>query len=144
MQINNKDHAGVWLDNRKAMVVIITADGNEKVIRIDSNVDEYHPKGGSGSSVPYAEHDTISEKNYLERRKHQFKDFYTRIIHELEHVDQFIVLGPGEAKIGFEKQIAERLDLRAKLDSVEAVDSYSENKIKAIVRSHFEIKFDHW
>jgi len=140
METSSKNHIGVWLDNRKAMVVSIASDGREKVIKIDSNVDESHPKGGSGSSIPYGKQDAISEQHYLERRKNQFKDFYTRIIQELENSDQFIVMGPAEAKIGFERQIAEQPDLHAKLASVETVDSYSENEIKAIIRSFFASK----
>jgi len=144
MAISGKNHIGVWLDNRQAMVVTISSDGKEKVVKIDSNVDESHPKGGSGSSIPYGKQDAISEQHYLERRKNQFKDYYDRIIHELYKSDQFIIMGPAEAKIGLEKQITLLPDLFSKLAQVETVDSYSENEIIAKIRSFFEIKFDHW
>ena len=70
---------------------------------MDSNVEEFNPKGGSGSSTPYGPQDSISESTYLERRKQQEKNYYKQIIQQLSDADAIVILGPAEARIGLEK-----------------------------------------
>ena len=43
-------HAGVWIDHRKAVIVIVTKEG-EEIYKIDSNMEKHiRFKSGSGST----------------------------------------------------------------------------------------------
>ena len=136
MQIPNKRKTGVWVDQRNAIIVNLI-NGQEQVIKLDSEVDESRPKGGAGTSIPYDRQEPISEKNHLERRKQQLGKFYARIIRELNDSDSIIVLGPGEAKTGLVKKMRETPGLHDRLALIHTMDSPTENQIKAKIRDLF-------
>ena len=57
-----KKQQGVWLDIRNAHIVTITGSDVD-MQTIISGIDEYNPKGGSGTCTPYGPQDSISESS---------------------------------------------------------------------------------
>ncbi len=128
--------AGVWLDNHKAFVVYLD-NGKETLLRLDSEVEDYHPRGGSRTSAPYASHDAISESRLLARRKLQLQRYYNAILAKIKSCDAFYLFGPAGAKTGLEKAISNDPKLKPKLAKVEAADSMTENQIVAQTRAFY-------
>ncbi len=127
---------GVWLDFRKALIV--TVNGNDTTMEVmNSDVEEFNPKGGSGSSTPYGPQDSISESTYLERRKQQEKKYYRKIMQELADADSFIILGPAEARVGLEKAVEAEKGMNTKLAAVLSEESMTDNQVQALVRDYF-------
>lgn len=124
---------GVWLDNRTAKIISIQGKA-ESIEYLYSEIDESHPKGGSGTAIPYAHQDAISEKTYLERRKQQQNKYYQKIINQLRDCDWFMLMGPAEAKIALGKLIMTIPGLKDKLLDIETVDSITDNQLIAMVR----------
>ena len=127
---------GVWLDNRYAFIVYLN-DGDEKTMRLTSDIDESHPVGGSGSSTPYGAQDAISETKYLNRRQQQEKQYYQSIIQLLDERDGIYIMGPSTAKVGLEQELKKHPASYSKVMSIESCDRITDNQIRAKVRDFF-------
>lgn len=121
---------GIWLDFRRAHFLELD-ELFEKWFTIDSNIDEVHPKGGYGASIPYAGQDAVSEKRYLEKRKHQLQAYYNSILDHLKDTDFIVVFGPGEAKKGLKTYMSKWPNIFKNLHEIGALDSLTENQIRA-------------
>ncbi|MEO1051971.1 MAG: hypothetical protein AAFX87_15170 [Bacteroidota bacterium] len=129
-------HVGIWLDKRKAYIVHLHKEA-VTTTSILSAVDDFHAVGGSRSSTPYGPQDAVSESKVLERRKQQLKNYYCRLAESIKAADAIYIMGPAEAKYGFEKILKEKMNLGHKITTVESADSMTENQIVAKVKSHF-------
>lgn len=128
---------GIWLDLKNAY--IITLEKNSVDVKtIDSNIEDYHVKGGARSKQPWGPMDKTSESKYLERRKQQAKKYYARIKEEIQEVDMLYIFGPAEAKVGLEKAMMEDHNFKPIILAVETADSMTQNQMVAEVRSFFE------
>lgn len=131
--------AGIWLDFKNAYIISLADHPDQQnVITIESDVEDFHPKGGSGRSTPYGPQDAISEQRYLERKKQQLKKYFQKITKHLNSVDQFFIFGPADAKIDLSKDIGNNNVLKEKLESTEKADIMTENQMKEWVRNHYK------
>jgi len=128
---------GIWLDLDKAYVYHIQKKKNE-FLTIDSGVEHMNPKGGSGSSTPYGPQDAISEKHFLERRKHQLKEYFGNIAEQLGESMEVVVMGPAEAKVGLYQHLDGLSNAKFKLHPVMTKDSMTENQVKAEIRDFYK------
>ena len=60
--------SGLWIDNAKTHLFFYS-EKEIKVKTIYSEIEDFHMKGGSGSSTPYAPQDVVSGKKLMERKK---------------------------------------------------------------------------
>lgn len=119
-----KKEIGLWIDHRKAVIVIIN-DGNEEIKNIKSNMEKhvrFAGEGGEGEDVRDRQFD-----NHL-------NSFYDEVITYIRDADSIQIFGPGEAKGELEKRI-EHEGLKAKI-TVEAADKMTDGQISAKVREH--------
>ncbi len=131
-----KKKAGIWLDSREAFIVELIAE--EAVItRVQSDIENFNVSGGSRSSTPWGPQEEVSERKYLERRKHQEQQYFNNIWDALKEMDEIYLFGPAEAKIGFEKVIRDQATPKPKLLATETADSMTEKQIVAQVRHFF-------
>ena len=128
--------AGIWLDNHKAFIVFIS-NGTENLIRVDSQVEDFHVHGGAAAPTAYGTHDTVPERKYLERKKQQLGRYYNLIIQKVKFCDAIYISGPAEAKMGLKKEIIDDNTLKDKLSLVESCDRMTENQIVAQVKAHY-------
>ena len=119
-----KNHAGVWIDHKKAVIVRIT-DGVENILTIDSEM-EKHVRYSGGTPEDQHEH----------RFSNHLKEYYDKVITHLHGAESVLILGPGEAKGEFEKRLAIELS-GAKIDGMETEDKMTDHQIAAKVREHF-------
>jgi hypothetical protein len=128
---------GIWMDKRTAKVVSIE-NSEAQLMTIDSNVEEYHPKGGSGARMKGGPQDVVHESKYLAREKRQFKAFFKNLIERLADVDALVVFGPAETGRKFADELAKSHHaLYERLKGVEKADSMTDNQVKAWVRTYF-------
>jgi stalled ribosome rescue protein Dom34 len=73
-----------------------------------------------------------------ERRKHQYHDFYQRVIEKTANAGRLIIFGPGEAKRELEKEIAGIKSPHVRVAAVESSDKLTENQIVAKVKDFFK------
>jgi hypothetical protein len=131
------EHVGIWIDHEKAFIVTII-DGQESVEIIKSDIEgKIRLSGGSRSRTIYGPQDVASEKKIEERRKHQLRRYYEKVISEVGDARKILLFGPGEVKISFEKEMKKSKNLSAKIVSVEPADKMTEKQIVAKVRKFF-------
>lgn len=128
---------GIWLDFDKAYIYHIQKRKNEFLI-IDSEIEHYHLVGGSRSSTPYGPQDAVSERHFLERRKHQIKSYFNRIVPCLTESMQVVVMGPAEAKVCLYQHLDGLNNTKFKLHPVMTKDNMTENQVRATIRNFYK------
>jgi len=124
-----KREIGLWIDHRKAVIVIVTDKGEETKI-IESNM-EKHVRFSGGSSEPGQAEDV---------RDRQFNNhlniYYDDVIAFIGDAKSILIFGPGEAKGELKKRI-EREELKERIVDIETADKMTDHQITARVRDHF-------
>ncbi len=130
---------GIWLDKQEALVVVLQ-DGADKMERIPSELEFFHPKGGSRSKTRWGPQQVVHDSKYLEREKHQLKRYFDKLAEAVEDADQLALFGPAEAPEKFKVELDENYpELAAKVIAVEKADSQTDNQIKVLVKEAFGI-----
>ena len=130
---------GIWMDYRVAYLTKIDSNKISLCMEIESEIDEEHPVGGSGSSTPYGPQEAISEHRFLNKRYQQEKSYYKKIIAQITDRDAVFIMGPGQAKLGLESSIRSQQNFQPILMEVETVHRLTQNQIKAKVKDYFHI-----
>ncbi len=131
-----KIQTGIWLDTRNAHIVRIQGDQVSSKT-IESEVESFNPRGGYGGANKQMPQDAISEQKMLERRKSQLTKYFQEIMELVSDSDEILIIGPGEVKLGLEKEMKKRNDIGAKIVAVQPADSMTENQIVAKVKAFF-------
>lgn len=143
-------YIGIWIDFEKAIIVSIIKGNNFDTIReavgpdesikiIESNVNgRVRLSGGSRTKkTPYGPQDISDEKRILHRRQNHLCRYYQEIIGDIQDARKILIFGPGEAKIGFNKEIEKSKELISKIAGIESADKMTQNQILAKVRKYF-------
>lgn len=129
---------GIWIDKREAKIVSIK-DGNEHLNTITSDIEDFHPGGGSGTRLKGGPQDVVLDNKYLERERHQFTEFFKKIIKCIVDADAIVIFGPAEAGIKLNVELSgKHSQLHSKIKSIEKADNMTDNQIKAWVRDYYD------
>ncbi len=126
-----KKQAGLWIDHRKAVIVLISVDGEEDVKTIESGMEKHvRFTGGDGSE------DGSSEDVRDRQFGNHLNSFYDEVIAVVRSAESVQIFGPGEAKGELEKRLKNE-GLKEDALFVEAADKMTDRQIAAKVRGHF-------
>jgi hypothetical protein len=120
---------GLWIDHRKAVIVMVTDEGEETRL-IESNM-EKHVRFASGSSE-----DGSAESTRDRQFASHLDGYYDKVIACTRDAESILIFGPGEAKGELEKRL-ESGELKGRIVGIETVDKMSDRQIAAKVRQHF-------
>ena len=128
--------AGVWIDHKKAVVVLIT--GKEKEIKkIAFDIGQpVRAAGGSRSTKPYKPKEFVAEDTLERKLGNDRKNYYDDVIASMRGAKALLILGPGEAKGEFLKRLQSK-KLRGVTVDLETVDKMTDRQIAAKVGKHF-------
>lgn len=119
--------AGLWIDHRKAVIVLITDQGVE-VKTITSDMEKHvRFTGGNGSE------DGSSEDVRDRQFGNHLNAYYDQVISIIRDADFIQIFGPGEAKGELEKRL-EHKGLKANVLAVETADKMTDRQIAVKVR----------
>jgi len=132
-----KSTAGLWIDHRKAVIAIVSAEG-EKTIEIRSNVEKQPGRiAGVRSTTPYESQQVKADDNREQALTAHLNQYYEKVVEALRGVKSVLVFGPGEAK----GELGKRLD-HAKFGGVvvapETTDKLTDRQIAAKAREYFQ------
>lgn len=127
---------GIWLDYKEAYLIELNGSKVD-VLRVESAIEDFHPKGGARSKSPWGPMDTVSESKYLERRKHQESAYFQKLLEAVNEVDELYIFGPAEAKNKFLKTFKKSSGIRPLMKGIESADSMTENQRIAKVKAFF-------
>ncbi len=128
--------AGIWIDHRKAILVISTAEG-EKSMEILS-LAEKHPsrEKAGGTSEAHESNNILADDQQQNKYTQKLNRYYAEIAKQIEEVDSILLFGPSEAK-GELKKYLETVSQNKKQIVVETTDKMTEPQITAKIHEHF-------
>ncbi len=131
-----KTLAGLWIDHREAVIVILSDKGQETK-RIESGVEKQLRRSGRSPSQAPFEAQLVPADDSREREyTGHLANYYDEVISCIRPAEAILLFGPGEAKGELRKRI-ERNKLDLRITSVEASDKMTERQIAQKVRRHY-------
>ena len=124
-----KKQAGLWIDHRKAVIVIISEAG-EEVKEIDSNM-EKHVRFTEGNGSQEGSSEDVRDRQF----GNHLDSFYDSVVAVIRGADTIQIYGPGEAKVELAKRL-EHDGVKERILVVETEDKMTDRQISAKVREH--------
>ena len=128
--------AGVWIDHKQAIVVLMTDVGQE-IKKVNSGIEHSgSPAGSSPSKNKYTPNDFVAEDRREQKLGDDRKKMYDEVLACIRGADSLLILGPGEAKGEFSKHIKSK-KLRGVTVELETTDKMTDRQLAAKVSGHF-------
>jgi len=118
---------GLWIDHRKAVIVILTGAG-EEIRTITSNMEKRVRFTGGTASEDGSTED-VRDRQFGNR----LNTYYDEIVSVIRGANSIQIFGPGEAKGELEKRL-ESAGLKKRIIGIETVDKMTDRQIAARVR----------
>ena len=129
-------NAGLWIDHRKAVVVVVTEAG-EEINQILSKAEKQLRRTGSTPLQGNFESQQVPADDSRQRMfTGQLNNYYDEVIACIRDSESILIFGPGVAK----DELKERLDgnnLGGRVSGIETVDKMTDPQIAAKVRQYF-------
>jgi hypothetical protein len=91
-------NAGLWIDHRKAVIMILSGK-EEETVEIKSNIDKQPGRiEGSRSTAPYEAQMVQADDSRERKFTGQLDKYYAEVIAAIRSAESILILGPGEAK----------------------------------------------
>ena len=131
-----KTLAGLWIDHREAVIVILSDKGQE-TRRIKSCVEKQLRRSGRWSAKAHFEPQLVPADDSREREyTGHLANYYDKVISCLRPAEAILLFGPGEAKGELRKRMqGNKLDVR--ITRFETSDKMTERQIGQKVRRHY-------
>jgi hypothetical protein len=128
-------NVGVWIDHKQAYLIWYK-EGRVEVI--PSNIEPpAHYSGGRQLGGKLNQKGDV-ELRHNDRYKLQLHRYYQQVLAALKDVDSVFIMGPGEAKIEFEKTAKKHKVMQKRLLKVETADKMTKNQMIAHVRKFYK------
>jgi len=131
-----KINAGVWIDHRKAVVVLLTKDGETVQQFLSADDGSKGSSSGAKAQHSHTSKDFMPEDKLERKAEIHLNKFYDQVIECLHDVESLAIFGPGEAKGEFIKRSI-RKKLKGRIAHVGTVDKMTDGQIAAHVRDLF-------
>ena len=128
--------AGTWIDHRKALIVLLSPDGDHT--RLVLSGVEKHPERGGDSPLKgrYEAHSVPADDTRQRALSGELNIYYDAVIAIIRGYDSVVLIGPGEAKGELYKRLV-KMKLGEHVTAVEPAEQMSDRQIIAKVRAHF-------
>jgi hypothetical protein len=132
------DHAGVWIDHRKAVIVALEPNG-ERIHVIVSNVEKHLERGGDSPLKGEYEAAQVPPDDKRQRAlTAELNGYYDAVTAALRDTGSVILFGPGEAKGELHKRML-KMNAKVQVLAVETEDKMTDPQIAAKVRGYFGV-----
>jgi hypothetical protein len=126
-QHQQKQQAGVWLDNTKAVIITHTLEDEKGIYNISSKIiaNEGH-SGGSEHSMNNA-------------RKTDLLKYYKSLSSHLLAYDELLVFGPGMSQEQFGNHLEGNIQFKGKKITINSTEQLTDPQKVAKVKDFFEV-----
>ena len=132
---------GIWIDKEKAHVVSLE-NNKEHLITLQSEIENFRPVGGSGSKGSknrWGPQDVVQDSKFLEREKHQLKNFFKKIAKTISDADEIAIFGPSDTNLKLKQELTLNYkQIANKIKAVKKADSMTNNQVKALIRDFYK------
>ena len=132
-----KTTVGLWIDHRKAVIVLLT-DEAEEIKLIISKVEKQPGRpGGVRSKTPYESQLLRADDSRQRKLTGHLNIYYDAVIACIRDAESILIFGPGEAKGELKKRL-ETKKLSGRIVGIETIDKMTDRQIAAKVRQYFQ------
>jgi hypothetical protein len=132
-----KTTVGLWIDHRKAVIVVLT-DEAEEIKLIISKVEKQPGRpGGIRSKTPYESQLVRADDSRQRKLTGHLNIYYDAVIACIRDAESILIFGPGEAKGELKKRL-ETNKLSGRIVGIETIDKMTDGQIAAKVRQYFQ------
>jgi len=128
-------NVGLWIDHKQAYV-ISHKDGKVEVIPSHIEPPAHYSGGTQLGGKLNQKGDTELRSN--DRFRLQLNKYYQQVISALRDANSILIIGPGEAKIEFEKAIKKYKSMQNRVLKVETTGKMTINQMIAYVRKFYQ------
>jgi hypothetical protein len=133
---NIKTNAGIWIDHREAIIVVLDGTG-EKMERIQSTAEKQLRRSGEPGQGRFESQEVPADDSRQRDYTGQLARYYDAIISRLRDCESILIFGPGETKGELKKRFEKHADASRTI-TLETTDKMTEPQIVAMVRHHFQ------
>jgi hypothetical protein len=131
-----KKEVGLWMDHRKAVIVVITDKAEETKVIISKVEKQLRRSGGSPLKGPHEVQQVPADDSRERAFTGHLNIYYDAVIACIRNAEAILILGPGEAKGELKKRL-ESEGLGGRIVGIETVDKMTDRQIAAKVRQRF-------
>ena len=131
-----KKEVGLWMDHRKAVIVVITDKGEETKVIISKVEKQLRRSGGSPLKGPHEVQLVPADDSRERAFTGHLNTYYDAVIACVRGAEAILILGPGEAKAELKKRL-EIEGLGNRVVGIKTVDKMTDRQIVARVRKRF-------
>jgi hypothetical protein len=132
-----KTNIGLWIDHRKAVIVMASGAGEEiKIILSDANRQPgriHGERSNASFESLQVEADDVSERKFTA----ELHRYYQEVVACVQHAVRLLIIGPGEAKGQLVKELNKAMP-KGSIITVETADKLTDRQIAARVYDHFK------
>ena len=132
-----KTAMGLWIDHRKAVIVVITDGGEETKLIVSKTEKQLRRSGDSPLKGAYEAEQVPPEDSRQRTFTGHLNIYYDAVIACIRNAESILIFGPGEAKGELAKRL-EKNKLGGRIVGMETVDKMTAHQIGAKVRQYFE------
>ena len=134
-----KKAAGLWIDHRKAVIVVVTDQGEETKLIISKAEKQLRRSGDSPMKGHYEPQQVPASNSRQKTFTGYLNIYYDAVIAGIRDAESILIFGPGEAKGELKKRI-ERDKLGGRIVDIETVDKMTDHQVAVKVRQYFQKK----
>lgn len=128
-------NVGLWIDHKQAYI-IWCEDGRIEVI--SSHIEPpAHYSGGTQLGGKLNQKGDV-ELRHNDRFRSQLNKYYQEVMSAIKHADSILIMGPGTAKVEFEKVLKKNKNMQGRILRVEPADKLTKNQMIAYVREFYQ------
>jgi hypothetical protein len=131
-----RKEVGLWIDHRKAVIVIITDEKEEIRLMISKIEKQLRRSGDSPLKGPYESQQVPADDSRERKFRGHLNIYYDAVMACIRDAESILIFGPGEAK-GELKEHLEKHKLGVRIVGIETVDKMTDRQIAAKVRKRF-------
>jgi hypothetical protein len=128
-------NVGLWIDHKQAYAIWYD-DGKVEVIPSQIEPSAHFSGGTRLGGKQNSKADTELRQN--DRFRSQLKKYYQQVISVLKNADLIFIMGPGKAKIEFEKVVKKNKVMEGRVLKVETADKMTKNQMVAYVKNFYK------
>lgn len=131
-----KPMAGLWIDHRRAVVVVVTDKGEETRTILSHAEKHIQRAAGSRHGGPFESQAVPADDSRQREYTGELDRYYDRVAAHVRGAEAVLIFGPGEAKGELKKHI-EQDPAGGRIVGVETTDKMTGPQIVAKVRQRF-------
>jgi hypothetical protein len=132
---------GLWIDHRKAMIVVVTDKGEETQLVISKVERQLRRSGDSPLAGAYDKAQVPARNSRQRTFTAHLNIYYDAVLASLRDAESILIFGPGEAKGELRRRL-KKANLSERIVGMETVDKMTDRQIAAKVRQHFQDQGD--